>query len=107
MNRSPFRGIAGVSTDTLVPDQAERALDTGGKLTLMALSSTLSSPSPFCCGSIVHPAMIAPEDGENLSAPLGFYPSHDEAKDGVEKIDAAMKAKPFAEKCDYHLYDSV
>ena len=73
----------------------------------MALSSILSSPSPFCCGSIVHPAMIAPEDGENLDCPLGFYPSHDESKDVVEQIDAAMKTKSFASKCDYHLYDTV
>ena len=78
----------------------------GGKLTLMALSSALAS-TPFCCGSIIHPAMIAPEDGEQLSTPLGFYPSHDEAKDVVEKIKGSMDSKSFAKKCDYHLYDTV
>ena len=80
---------------------------TGGKLTLMALSSELSSPSPFCCGSIVHPAMIVPEDGDNLSVPLGFYPSHDEPKDVVDKIKTAMDGKDFVKQNDYHLYDTV
>ena len=50
--------------------------------------------------------MIAPEDGENLSVPLGFYPSHDEPKDIVEKIQALNKDK-FGDKGDYHLYDTV
>ncbi|ORX35390.1 hypothetical protein BD324DRAFT_582039, partial [Kockovaella imperatae] len=79
----------------------------GGKVTLMALSSTLPSQTPFCCGAVVHPALIAPEDGDNLAAPLGFYPSHDEPKEAVEKIEAAMEIKEFVKKCDYHLYDTV
>lgn len=78
----------------------------GGKLTLLALSSTLSKPTPFCCGAIVHPAMIAPEDGDNLAVPLGFYPSHDEPKDVVEKISKVNEDK-FGKKGDYHLYDTV
>lgn len=72
----------------------------------MALSSTLDKPTPFCCGAIVHPAMIVPEDGDNLAVPLGFYPSKDEPKDVVEKIEKANKEK-YGAKGDYHLYDTV
>lgn len=46
--------------------------DAGGKLTLLSLAEG----TPFDAGAVVHPAMIAPEDGEKLSVPLGFYPSH-------------------------------
>lgn len=46
--------------------------DAGGKLTLLSLAED----TPFDAGAVVHPAMIAPEDGEKLSVPLGFYPSH-------------------------------
>jgi hypothetical protein len=81
-------------------------LTSGGKLTLLAMSSTLDKPTPFCCGAIVHPAMIAPEDGDNLAVPLGFYPSHDEPKDVVEKISAINKEK-FGQQSDFHLYDTV
>ncbi|WVQ84576.1 hypothetical protein IAT38_006730 [Cryptococcus sp. DSM 104549] len=75
----------------------------GGKVTLLSLAPD----SPFCCGAVIHPAMIAAEDGDKLSVPLGFYPSQDEPKDVVEKIEAAIKDKPFSSKCDYHLYDTV
>jgi hypothetical protein len=51
--------------------------------------------------------MITPEDGNNLSVPLGFYPSADEPKDVVADIQSAMARKPFAAECDYHLYDTV
>lgn len=44
----------------------------GGKLTLLSLAEG----TPFNAGAVAHPAMIAPEDGEKLSVPLGFYPSH-------------------------------
>ncbi|WWD19752.1 hypothetical protein CI109_104216 [Kwoniella shandongensis] len=71
----------------------------GGKLTLLSLASG----SPFCCGAIVHPAMIAAEDGEKLSVPLGFYPS----ADVVEKINSAIDVKPFAKQSDFYLYDTV
>ncbi|WWC95014.1 hypothetical protein V866_001866 [Kwoniella sp. B9012] len=53
----------------------------GGKLALLSLTSG----TPFCCGAVIHPAMIAPEDGENLTVPFGFYPS----------------------MSDYHLYNTV
>ncbi|WWD03788.1 hypothetical protein V865_001844 [Kwoniella europaea PYCC6329] len=66
----------------------------GGKLALLSLTSG----TPFCCGAVIHPAMIAPEDGENLTVPFGFYPS---------MIEEAIKSKPFASKSDYHLYDTV
>ncbi|RSH91368.1 hypothetical protein EHS25_009667 [Saitozyma podzolica] len=75
----------------------------GGKLALMALASD----KVFCCGAVVHPAMIAGEDGDDLSVPLGFYPSMDEPKDVVRRIHEAMQGKPFREKCGYHLYDTV
>ncbi|WWC72145.1 uncharacterized protein I206_106105 [Kwoniella pini CBS 10737] len=38
--------------------------------------------------------MIAVEDGDNLTVPLGFYPSKDEPTDVVEKIQQAIKAIP-------------
>ena len=79
----------------------------GGKLTLLALSSTLSSPTPFDVGAIVHPAMLVPEDGDNLAAPLGFFPSMDEPKETVVKIHEAMEKKEYADRCDYKLYDTV
>jgi len=50
--------------------------------------------------------MIAPEDGDNLAVPLGFYPSHDEPKDVVAKISKVNEEK-FGKKADYHLYDTV
>ncbi|OWZ64214.1 hypothetical protein AYX14_06543 [Cryptococcus neoformans] len=75
----------------------------GGKLTLLSLAEG----TPFNAGAVAHPAMIAPEDGEKLSVPLGFYPSHDEPKDVVEKIVNDFKSKPFGDKCGYHLYDTV
>ncbi len=77
-------------------------LTIGGKITLQALSKS----SPFCCGAIVHPAMIAPEDGENLAVPLGFYPSKDEPKDVVDQIKASNEKK-FGDKGDFKLYDTV
>ena len=55
----------------------------------------------------MHPAMIAAEDGDNLSVPLGFYPSMDEPKDVVERISKSIKAKSFSSKCEFHLYDTV
>ncbi len=79
----------------------------GGKLTLLALSSTLPSPTPFNSGAIVHPAMISPSDGQNLSVPLAFYPSVDEPRDVVESIRKDMLGKEFSGKCDYELYDTV
>lgn len=51
--------------------------------------------------------MIAPEDGDGLVRPLGFFPSADEPKDVVNKIASAIKSKDFADKCQYHLYDTV
>ncbi|KAK6909275.1 hypothetical protein I203_103292 [Kwoniella mangroviensis CBS 8507] len=72
----------------------------GGKLALLSLTSG----TPFCCGAVIHPAMIAPEDGENLTVPFGFYPS---MVSRIEKIEEAIKSKPFASKSDYHLYDTV
>jgi len=76
----------------------------GGKLTLLALGS---ADSPFDSGAIVHPAMIADSDGDNLSRPLAFYPSKDEPSAVVEHITASMKGKPFSDKCDFHLYSTV
>ncbi|WVW86290.1 hypothetical protein I302_108332 [Kwoniella bestiolae CBS 10118] len=75
----------------------------GGKLAFLSLASG----TPFCCGAVIHPAMIAPEDGENLTVPFGFYPSMDEPKNVVEKIQKDIEGKPFAGKSDYHLYDTV
>lgn len=51
--------------------------------------------------------MIAPEDGTNLKAPLGFFPSVDEPKEVIEKIKEAMDTKEWTGKNDYHYYDTV
>ncbi|ORY35779.1 dienelactone hydrolase [Naematelia encephala] len=74
----------------------------GGKITLLALQSK----NPFCCGAIVHPAMITNEDGDKLAAPLGFYPSADEPEDAVKYISEANKEK-FGDESDFKLYDTV
>jgi hypothetical protein len=51
--------------------------------------------------------MIANGDGDKLSRPLGFFPSKDEPAEVVKHIAAAMKSKPFADQCEYHLYGTV
>ena len=115
MRRSPCWATAGVRRSR-PPKRSLRlaasflydiASFTGGKLALLALSSTLPSPTPFKTGAIVHPAMISPDDGNNLAVPLAFYPSMDESRDVVEKIHEAMVAKPFAKSCDFKLYSTV
>jgi hypothetical protein len=68
---------------------------------------SLAQSQPFDAGAIVHPAMIAAEDGANLKAPLGFFPSVDEPKDVIEKIKEAMDDKEWSSKNDYHYYDTV
>lgn len=68
---------------------------------------SLAKEKPFDSGATCHPAMIANEDGDKLSRPLAFYPSMDEPKDVVKHISEQMKKKPFAEDCDYVLYDTV
>lgn len=78
-------------------------LTPGGKITIQALSK----PSHLRCGAIVHPAMLTPEDGDNLVKPLGFYPSKDEPEAPVMHIKKVLEEKPFAKDCDYHLYESV
>ncbi|KAL7419172.1 hypothetical protein Q5752_006008 [Cryptotrichosporon argae] len=75
----------------------------GGKITLLALHAH----SPFDYGAVVHPAMIAPEDGDKLERPLAFYPSHDELKEVVEHIEKQLIEKPFAAKNEFHLYDTA
>lgn len=68
----------------------------------------LSSPSsPFRAGAIVHPAMIANADGDNLARPLAFYPSKDEPNDVVEHIVTSIHQKAFKKDCDFHLYSTV
>lgn len=79
-------------------------LTTGGKLTLLALAD---ANGPFTAGAAVHPAMIANSDGDNLAKPLGFYPSKGEPGDVVQHIAHAMLQKPFHDKCDFHLYNTV
>lgn len=76
----------------------------GGKLTLLALSD---KNSPFTCGAVVHPAMIANGDGDSLSRPLAFYPSKDEPTEQVQYIRKCIDNKPFTALCNYHLYDTV
>jgi hypothetical protein len=51
--------------------------------------------------------MIAPEDGQNLKVPLGFFPSVDEPKDVIQEINSAMDKKEWSGKNDYHHYDTV
>jgi dienelactone hydrolase len=75
----------------------------GGKVALISLAES----EPFNAGAIVHPAMIAPEDGENLKVPLGFFPSVDEPKDVIQQIKVAMDKKDWSAKNEYHHYDTV
>lgn len=75
----------------------------GGKVTLISLAES----GPFNAGAIVHPAMIASEDGANLKVPLGFFPSIDEPKEVIQEIKVAMDKKDWSGKNDYHYYDTV
>lgn len=75
----------------------------GGKVTLISLAES----EPFNAGAIVHPAMIASEDGANLKVPLGFFPSIDEPKEVIQEIKGAMDKKDWSGKNDYHYYDTV
>ena len=79
------------------------ALMSGGKVALISLAEF----EPFNAGAIVHPAMIAAEDGANLKVPLGFFPSVDEPKDVIQDIKVAMDQKDWSGKNDYHYYDTV
>lgn len=51
--------------------------------------------------------MIAPEDGQNLKVPLGFFPSVDEPKEVIQEIKVAMDQKEWSGKNEYHHYDTV
>lgn len=51
--------------------------------------------------------MIAPEDGQNLKVPLGFFPSVDEPKEVIQEIKVAMDKKEWSGKNEYHYYDTV
>jgi len=73
----------------------------GGKVVLRCLAEDV-----FDYGAIVHPAMIAKEDGDNLKQPLGFYPSADEPKDVIEYIAGVNKTK-FGEKGDFVHFSTV
>jgi hypothetical protein len=51
--------------------------------------------------------MIAPEDGQNLKVPLGFFPSVDEPKEVIQSIKEEMDKKEWKEKNAYHYYDTL
>ena len=78
-------------------------LMSGGKVALISLAES----EPFNAGAIVHPAMIAAEDGSNLKVPLGFFPSVDEPKEVIQEVKVAMDQKDWSGKNDYHYYDTV
>jgi hypothetical protein len=68
---------------------------------------SLAESEPFNAGAIVHPAMIASEDGSNLQVPLGFFPSVDEPKEVIGSIKEEMDKKQWSDKNAYHHYDTV
>jgi hypothetical protein len=68
---------------------------------------SLADSEPFDSGAIVHPAMIAPEDGSNLKVPLAFFPSVDEPKEVIQNIKEAMDSKEWSKENAYHHYDTV
>ena len=87
-----------------VVDSGEKwGADIRCKVTLISLAES----EPFNAGAIVHPAMIASEDGANLKVPLGFFPSIDEPKEVIQEIKVAMDKKDWSGKNDYHYYDTV
>jgi hypothetical protein len=55
----------------------------------------------------IHPAMLSASDAENLSVPLGLYPSKDEPTDEYKKLLDVIAKKPFAEKNAHKHYTTM
>jgi len=75
----------------------------GGKVSMLASSDS----TPFDAVSMIHPAMISPDDATKLTIPLAMYVSKDEPIDEVIKVNELIANKPFAAKNDYKLYANM
>nr|CDI52577.1 dienelactone hydrolase [Melanopsichium pennsylvanicum 4] len=72
----------------------------GGKLSVLAGGEG----SKFDAVGQVHPAMVDPKDAEKLTVPIANFPSKDEPKDDVDKFEAEVQKKSFANQSVYKLY---
>ncbi|THH12836.1 hypothetical protein EW146_g7329 [Bondarzewia mesenterica] len=76
----------------------------GGKVAILEGSR---KGTLFDAVAITHPAMLKAEDAKHLGIPLGIYPSGDESVDEYKKILNIIEKKPFADKNDHKLYDTM
>ncbi|EPQ61022.1 hypothetical protein GLOTRDRAFT_124758 [Gloeophyllum trabeum ATCC 11539] len=76
----------------------------GGKVNILAGSAP---NTPLDAVAAVHPAMLSSADVENLSIPLGLYPSKDEPTEEYNKILEIIAKKPFAAKNDHKHYTTM
>ncbi|CAI6339243.1 unnamed protein product [Periconia digitata] len=65
----------------------------GGKI--VNLSS--AKDTRFKVAAACHPAMVSPEDAENVSIPYAMLPSKDESKDDVDKWEQKIKTEHVVE----------
>jgi len=63
--------------------------------------------SKFDAVASVHPGQVEVSDAENLTVPLGFFPSNGEPKDVCDKVNQIASKKPFAAKNRYVYYDTM
>jgi len=76
----------------------------GGKVTILAGSG--DSPA-FDAVAALHPAMLAADDADDLSVPLGLFISKDEPKEEYDKMVEKISKKPFADKNMYRYYPTM
>jgi len=74
----------------------------GGKIVTLAGAEPL-----FDAVACVHPAMLTVADAENLSVPLGLFPSKDEPLEEFDSLVKAISSKPFAAKNSYKVYPTM
>ncbi|PKI84675.1 carboxymethylenebutenolidase [Malassezia vespertilionis] len=74
----------------------------GGKV----VSYVAGQSSPFVGVALVHPAFVAPEDANNVTVPIAFFPSKDEPKKDTDEFWRLLKEKApkAAEKSEYVYY---
>ena len=77
----------------------------GGKVASLAGKAG----TPFSGVSIIHPAMIAPEESKELTVPMAFFPSKDEPRDECDKYWDTLKSShpELVEKSVYHYYGDM
>ncbi|TFL03637.1 Alpha/Beta hydrolase protein [Pterulicium gracile] len=75
----------------------------GGKVSML----TAADSTVVGAAAVVHPAMFSVDDAEKVQVPMGIYPSKDESKDELEKVEKVLGGKPFASKNDFEYYSTM